>query len=139
VYSRTIEFRGGYRYQLNRDYSVMTPLRPPRNCISDYVLLETGGALHVRKSYAWDGPSGPTFDTPSFMRGSLVHDAIYQLIRERHLPMDPFRELADRLLRQHCLEDGMSALRAWYVYQAVRLRGEDALSPSKARPLRVAP
>lgn len=139
MFSRTIEFRDGYRYQLKREYSVQTPLRVPTAVVSEFVLLEREGALHVRSGYAWDGPSGPTFDTLSFMRGSLVHDALYQLIRERLLPLDPFRELADRLLRQHCLEDGMAPLRAWYVYQAVRLRGADALSPTKARPLRTAP
>jgi hypothetical protein len=138
VFSRTIEFRDGYRYQLKRAYSVNTPLRPPADVVSEFVVLEAAGDLHVRSGYAWDGPSGPTFDTLSFMRGSLVHDALYQLIREGHLPRDPFREHADRLLREHCREDGMSALRAWYVYQAVRLRGDDSLNAAD-RPLRVAP
>jgi hypothetical protein len=102
------------------------------------VTLSPDGTLFLASGYAWDGPSGPTFDTPDFMRGSLVHDGLYQLIRERHIPMDPYREQADRLLRAHCIEDGMSGLRAWYVYQAVRLRGDDSLK-AKDRPLRVAP
>jgi hypothetical protein len=138
VFSRTIEFRDGYRYQLKRTYSLRTPILPPEAIVSEFIMLGVDGEMHLKSGYAWDGPSGPTFDTLSFMRGSLVHDAFYQLIRERHLPQDPFRELADRLLRDHCLEDGMSALRAWYVYQAVRLRGDDSLK-AKDRPLRVAP
>ncbi|HUS89668.1 MAG TPA: hypothetical protein VMW91_10000, partial [Desulfosporosinus sp.] len=36
----------------------------------------------IHKGYAWDGPSGPTFDTPNFMLGSLVHDVFYQAMRE---------------------------------------------------------
>ena len=75
--------------------------------------------LQVRDRYAWDGPSGPTFDTKTFMRGSLFHDALCQLIGEGLLDKK-YRKYADQLLRQICLEDGMSKFRAWYVYMAVR-------------------
>lgn len=139
MFSRTIEFRDGYRYQLKRPYSLATPLRPPATVVSEFVQIEEDGTLHIKSGYAWDGPSGPTFDTISFMRGSLVHDALYQLIREMVLPMDPYRELADRVLRTICLEDGMAPIRAWWVYNAVRLRGDDALGPRNAKPLRTAP
>ena len=77
--------------------------------------------LTVEERYAWDGPSGPTIDTKSFMRGSLIHDALYQLMREGHLDRKVWRLYADKLLRKLCLEDGMSKFRAWYVYNAVRL------------------
>jgi len=64
----------------------------------------------------------PTIDTKTFMAGSLAHDALYQLIREGILP--PFhRHRADIILRDMCLKDGMSKLRAWYVYRAVRAFG----------------
>ena len=75
--------------------------------------------LTVHAHYAWDGPSGPTFDTKTFMRGSLFHDALCQLIGEGLLDKK-YRKYADQLLRQICLEDGMSKFRAWYVYMAVR-------------------
>jgi hypothetical protein len=58
------------------------------------------------------------------MRGSLVHDVLYQLIREKHLPLS-YRDKADRLLQQMCKEDGMWAIRAWYVYQGVSTFGGD--------------
>jgi hypothetical protein len=42
----------------------------------------SSGCGQESKGYAWNGPSGPTLDTRNFMRGSLVHDALYQLMRE---------------------------------------------------------
>lgn len=80
----------------------------------------TNGVLFIYPHYAWDGPSGPTFDTKTFMRGSLVHDAICQMCEEGLLPKSA-RKIGDELLRKICLEDGMSKLRAWYVYNAVRM------------------
>jgi hypothetical protein len=60
------------------------------------------------------------------MRGSLVHDALYQLMREGLLDPEQWREPADSLLRAICREDGMSAIRAWWVYKGVRLGGSSA-------------
>lgn len=77
------------------------------------------GLLTMKKGYAWDGPSGPTIDTKNFMRGSLVHDALYQLMRNGQLAPQ-WREGADQELRRICREDGMNRFRAWYVLQGVR-------------------
>ena len=88
------------------------------------------GYLFMEVGYAWDGPSGPTIDTPSFMRGSLVHDALYQLMREGCIDRK-HRKYADELLRKICLEDGMNKFRAWYVYRAVRIFGRWTCTPRK--------
>ena len=74
--------------------------------------------------------SGPTVDTRTFMRGSLVHDALYQLMREEYLDYKKDQEYANNLLKQICREDGMSKFRAWYVHRALRLFGEKAAKPS---------
>ena len=55
------------------------------------------------------------------MRGSLVHDALYQLMRLSALDYKVYRKRADEILKEICLEDGMWSFRAWYVYQAVHL------------------
>jgi hypothetical protein len=73
------------------------------------------------------------------MRGSLVHDALYQLMRERRLDEETYREPADRLLQKMCKEDGMSAPRAWWVYQAVHFFGQPSADPANDKPVIRAP
>lgn len=115
----------GYKYEVTRDYTEqinLEGLKLDSVIVSKYELLSLhpDGTLLIRRGYAWDGPSGPTIDTRSFMRGSLVHDALYQLIREGKLSQS-FRIVADRALRKDCIEDGMWPWRAWYVYKLVRI------------------
>ena len=88
---------------------------------NDFVWLDHG-VLTISEGYAWDGPSGPAFDSRVWMRASLVHDALYQLMREGPLPRE-MRKIVDDLMRAHLLEDGMSRFRAWYSYRGVRLLG----------------
>lgn len=113
---------GGYKYILAEDYTVAVDIRPNEPIVTPYISLSTGGILSIRAGYAWDGPSGPAIDTRNFLRGSIVHDALYQLIRLGLLPQST-RAQADAELRRICREDGMSALRAWWVYSAVRSMG----------------
>lgn len=121
-----IRYSKGYKYQMREDYS--HPWQAPD--VSAGFIGIKDNVLHIRAGYAWDGPSGPTFDTPSFMRGSLVHDALYQLIREGHLPRSA-KQAADDELRRICIEDGMSALRAWWVHRAVAKFGTSATINNK--------
>ena len=134
-----IEYRGGYKYQLKKDYTDIIPIRPSSNINSQFISLSNTGSLFIKSGYAWDGPSGPTIDTQNFMRGSLVHDALYQLMREGTLDDQLYRESADRLLQVHCIEDGMSRIRAWWVYQGVRFGGGPSADPDIKRPIKHAP
>ncbi|MGQ9844544.1 MAG: DUF1353 domain-containing protein, partial [Spirochaetota bacterium] len=119
-----------YKYQLMQDYSYKTTIVLQNDAsVPDFVTLRNNGFLEIYKGYAWDGPSGPTIDTKDFMRGSLVHDALYQLIREEKIERK-FKEDADKLLQKICREDGMSRFRAWYVYWAVRLFGKAQKNPN---------
>ncbi|HMV99895.1 MAG TPA: DUF1353 domain-containing protein [Acidobacteriota bacterium] len=118
-----------YKYQLVEDYEIQINIIPPRDLIFKFVVLTSQGKLWIKKDYAWDGPSGPTIDTKNFMRGSLVHDALYQLMRLGELDYKVYRQRADELLRDICREDGMSSFRSWYVYQGVRLFGESSARP----------
>jgi hypothetical protein len=67
------------------------------------------------------------------MRGSLVHDALYQLMRREpgKLPASEWRDEADSELRRICRRDGMSRVWAWVVYQGVHRFGEPATSPEE--------
>lgn len=121
--NNAIKYRDGYKYQLAEPYVIQTDIRPDEHIGHDFIVLSVDGVLMINTGYAWDGPSGPTFDTKNFMRGSLVHDALYQLMRAKHLDCG-WREAADQELRRICIEDGMSRIRAWWVYTAVRKAGE---------------
>lgn len=137
--SPRIAFQDGYKYQLAEDYVVETGLAQPAFITTRFIELSPSGRLTIKGGYAWDGPSGPTVDTLNFMRGSLVHDALYQLMREGHLDHKKHRDDADRLLRRLCREDGMGALRAWWVYAAVRKAAGPAAAPRNLKPTRYAP
>jgi hypothetical protein len=122
----------GYKYQLMEKYVHETQWALPKAVETGgkWVILSKTGKLTLKKGYAWDGPSGPTIDSKNFMRGSLVHDGCYQLIREKLIPPRK-RKPADVLLWLICLEDGMARVRADYVYHAVRAFGAGAAKPSK--------
>lgn len=114
-----IRYSEGYKYQLEADYMFGTGWKLDSTLQTDYVSIGTEGVLVIRKGYAWDGPSGPTLDTKTFMRGSLIHDALYQMIKTFSLGED-YRKSADEILHKVCREDGMGWFRAWYVKRAVR-------------------
>lgn len=134
-----IKFRDGYKYQLAETYSVNVGIYPSRIINTDFLNLDLDGILTMKKGYAWDGPSGPAIDTKTFMRASLVHDALYQLMRLGYLSTKAYRGKADEVLRQICKEDGMWKPRQWWVFRAVRKWAETAADPSSIRPIRTAP
>ena len=130
----SIFYKNGYKYQLVKDYSVQVGMLPVLGASSEYIDLSSSGVLTIKRGYAWDGPSGPTVDTRNFMRGSLVHDALYQLMREGMLDIS-WREQADKELQRICREDGMSWLRAQWVYQGVRWGAGFAADPMNRKPV----
>ena len=109
-----------YRYELAADYQIIVKIRPENSIHHEYFSLTTGGLLTVKAGYMWDGPSGLAIDSKDFMRGSLMHDACYQVMRLGLLPQS-YRQVADEELRRICLEDGMWPIRAWWVYNTVRM------------------
>jgi hypothetical protein len=52
-------------------------------------------------------------------------------MRGKHLDYKTDRKTADEILREMCVEDGMSTIRANYVYDGVRLAGLSAARPRK--------
>lgn len=134
-----ITYKAGYKYQILEEYSVEIPIKPDSDIVTDYVTLSTAGIIIIKKGYAWDGPSGPTKDTPDFMRGSLVHDALYQLMRNGHLDKNTYRKFADSLLRDMCREDGMGRTWSRWVYISVRLWADPAADPASKKPVIKAP
>lgn len=133
----TIKYRTGYKYQLAAEYSYQTGIIGHEG-VGLWFSLEEDGMLYIRDGYSFDGPSGPALDTKTFMRASLIHDCLYQMMRQGQLPLSA-RDSVDNIMRQVCLEDGMPAWRAWYSYHAVRLFAASAADPSNAKPILTAP
>ncbi len=122
-----MKYRKGYKYQVVEAFECQTVVYGC-NIHTQYIDLTPTGMLRVANGYAWDGPSGPTFDTKNFMIGSAAHDALYQLIRMEKLSAS-CRKLADQTLCDLCLEAGMSRIRAKYTYWAVRKFGGASAVP----------
>ena len=132
-----IKYKAGYKYQIVEGDSIQTNIHPSEYVDTTFITLTVNGLLSVKDFYAFDGPSGPTFDTPSFMRGSLFHDSLYQLMREGHITGESNRRKADKVLRSVCIADGMWKWRAAWVYRAVRLFA--ASSSRHVREVKTAP
>ena len=81
-----------------------------------------GSILTVKAGYAWDGASGPTLDTEDSMTAGLVHDVLYQAMREGNL-RSVYRRQTDREFRRILKRDGMSWLRRWVWWLGVRVCG----------------
>ena len=120
----------GWKFTLTQPFAIQTEIR-----VSAYLKdriggqrlidLSPSGLVTVYPGYCWDGPSGPSVDTAAFIYASLIHDALYQLMRLGLLDQK-FRIHADRLMRKMNLDGGMSRFRAWYTYRAVRIGGASA-------------
>ena len=77
--------------------------------------------IEIRKGYMWDGVSG-FIDLDSMLGGSLVHDAMYQMLRADLL--EPHhRSTADQLFKTIIKRDGTSKLLSWIAHTAVRALG----------------
>ncbi len=125
-----MRYRGGYKYQLAKDEIFQTNIRPKHDTKSESGRIEllTTGILTVRDGYAWDGTSGPVIDRKTNQRGSLAHDALYQLMRESKLPYYNW-PLADIEFGRIIVEDG-----AWNITATIDLLGLKLANGRAARP-----
>ena len=134
-----IRYRSEYKHQLASEYRIKIPILPAEDIVTDFIDLQGDGELTVKKGYAWDGPSGPIIDTKENMRASLVHDALYQLMRKEELSTRTHRKAADELFRGICKDDGVSSLTANVYYKALRKYGKPAAGPENKKKIHRAP
>jgi hypothetical protein len=95
-----------WKYVTDKEARFQTSIRPARTIVTPFIALRTDGLLIVKAKYAWDGPSGPTWDRKSNMRASLGHDALWQLFREGHLNRK-WIKASNRDFKKWLIEDGM--------------------------------
>ena len=132
-----IKYYEGFKYQLAEDYIIQTGLYG-HEVDEDFFSLTKDGLLTIKKGYAWDGASGPALDTDTIMRGSLVHDVLYEMLRKQLID-ERYRKYADLLFKQICLEDGMNEFRADCIFKAVDVFAGSAADPKNKRKVKVAP
>ena len=136
---KQIAYREGYKYQLAVSYNATTRIRPPLQEVSTrFIRLTPKGKLFIREDYAWDGPSGPMKDTKSAMRGSLEHDAKYQLIRLGLIP-PAMKAIADQEFREVLVIDGTLTIRAKVAYWVLEVFGKEATEARSEPPVLYAP
>lgn len=126
-----VKYQAGYKYQLHEDYSCESVIRG-FTINHGYFSLGADGRLLIRAGYAWDGASGPTHDDKTNMRGSLVHDAHYQMMRDGFVPQS-FEPVVDSQFEAMCREDGMGFFRAWYYHKGVQWFGKSSCEPQPER------
>ena len=133
-----MKYRKGYKYQLVADEFFYQTGIKGYTIETDFIVLTPAGEMLIRKRYAWDGSSGPTYDSKNSMRASAAHDALYQLMRMRLLPRSK-RFLADYLLDRILKEDGMWKVRRWYWVRGVEWFAYDATNPDNIKLVETAP
>ena len=111
-----------YKYELLRDVYSWCGLGE-HAFSSEFMELKRDGTLIVKKGYRWDGCSGPTWDTDNTMHGGLIHDVLYQAMREGLLH-GTNRKTVDLLFYKLLRDDGMNWFRANYYYYGVRIMGK---------------
>ena len=124
---------GFYKYQLMRSYILIIYIKSNADIVTNIITLSDEGIFTIKIRYAWNEPGETSIDTKSFMCGSLVHDALYQLMRSEYLDYKTHRQYAYDLLESICLEDKTSTFRAWYVHQVIHIFGEEKASFGKIR------
>jgi len=119
-----------YKYEVAEDFKLVLPsaLAFDGRWTNGYLTVQ-GRDLVIGKGYQWDGSSSIAVDCKEDMRASLVHDALYQLMRMGKLDYKTERLYADQLYRDMCIEDGMWKVRAWWRYKAIRKGGKKFTKP----------
>ncbi len=119
----------GYKYDVKFSITYLLPELKHIIFENDYLRLKDG-VLDIEKGYAWDGASGPTWDDKTNYRSSLVHDALYQILREADI-LHPkiIRLYADKLLRDMSIEDGGNKFRYKIWFNMVQLFAKRSSTP----------
>lgn len=117
-----------YKYKLLNTYNLVFPRMIDIEPVSLQGLFKISRlGLEVSEGYAWDGLSF-VYDTKASFVGGLVHDVLYQAIREGLLPVE-MKAFADELfyfLLKECNENPVYAL---FLFKGVQRFGHSSCVP----------
>lgn len=120
-----------YKYQLVEQFSHRVKLSI--GISTNFIKVnfpEPDGIIRIEIGYTWDG-STMSSDKHA-MKASLVHDALYQLMRLGQLDIS-YREYADQLYRDLCIEAGMSKFQANIRYWCLQKFAKRGAMPKKVK------
>ena len=138
-----------YGYILSQKVCVDTKIKTGKKFIikvagKKILSLSKTGFLEIEPNYTWDGTSGCVKDTSANMFASLVHDALYQLMREESkiaqtmgtMSRYVFRLEADNLFHDHWVQN--KGLKLWvkFCYGVLREYGESSTYPFPLPPFK---
>jgi hypothetical protein len=115
------------KFVLGKDAIFKLSFAPQYTVDTSYARFTPDGVLIVKRGFLWSA-NFPAMNTENTRPASLVHDALYELIKDGHLPRKPFKNLADMVMRDVLLECGILDARAWAWYMAVQIGGDNALN-----------
>jgi len=139
-----IVYQRGFKYQTTKEWSIQTKTLGYGVAIeassggAPWVSLTPRGVLTIREGFCWDGPSGPTVDTPEFIAASLPHDGGFDLMRNELIPRST-KSQWDALLRDYGRQLGMGWFRTLYVWIGVKIGADFAAKPGGGFRIEVAP
>lgn len=133
-----MRYRKGYKYQLAEPEIFVTSIRPGQDIVTARISLLKEGLLVIEEGCAWDGTSGPVIDRKTNMRGSLGHDALYQLMRMGLLPHS-YWKTADRDFIRWIREDGAWRITAFLDAKGLQFAGGAAALPKNRKEVYRAP
>jgi hypothetical protein len=117
------------KYILAKDYYDVAPYAPENTILTTYGAFYPDGQYKVSRGFLFSA-NFPAINTKNSRRAAMVHDFFYTLMKDEYLSRD-FRYDVDYLFYNQLKADGMTSLRAWYWFKAVRIGGNNALNSPK--------
>ena len=112
-----------YKFKVEKDLNLKLPVSMP-DFEHEYCSVKDG-VVYVKKGYAWDGASGPVFNTKNTLVASLVHDVLYQAQRLNLIEHNSTnRKNADENFYELLKYYGVNLIRCKIWYLAVRFFGK---------------
>ena len=126
-----VYYAKGFKYRLTRRLVLQSSVFPPEDIITPDFEIHTDGILIGHPGWSYDGPSGPTWDSPCSMRAAGGHDIPYEAMRKGLLDWS-FKQAIDDDFYGWLLEDGMWVWRAKAWHKAVtECGGGEKVDPYK--------
>ena len=113
------------RYTIVEKFEIAVPFESGNYSWGSISLSD--GILVLSSGYTWDGASGPVLDTKNFLRASLVHDALFDLLKYGGMPRENLPQV-NALFIQLAIEDGVSKLRTSIASWGLRVLGETIIT-----------